>query len=138
MKKLRKSGEKEEGPSLFYPVLPTVLPYDSGVSYLSLFLYFINDRSIRNCTSHSNADVSILHHPTSTRRRASSQEWRDPRLEAAERLASDLALISDWDKTNLVSFKVSRIPSRRVARHLHPQLTFFTTLYIIFFFRSSD
>ncbi len=75
----------------------------------TLFLLFINDRlSVTNCHIHSYADVSTLHFSTSFDRRPTLQDLQDSRLEAAERLTLDLALISNWGRRNLVSFNASK------------------------------
>ncbi|XP_050710739.1 uncharacterized protein LOC126995293 [Eriocheir sinensis] len=76
----------------------------------TLFLLFIDDLlSKTNCPNHSYADDSTLHYSTSFNRRPTLQELNDSRLEAAEHLASDLTIISDWGKKNLVSFNASKI-----------------------------
>ncbi len=74
----------------------------------TLFLLFISDLSVTNCPTHSYADDSTLHYSTSFDRRPTLQDLEDSRLEAAEHLTSDLALISDWDRRNLVSFNASK------------------------------
>ncbi len=74
----------------------------------TLFLLFISDLSITNCPFHSYADDSTLHFLTSFDRRSTLQDLKDTRLEAAECLTSDLAIISDWGKRNLVSFNASK------------------------------
>ncbi len=75
----------------------------------TLFLLFINALlSINNCSIHSYAADSTLHFSTSFDRRPTLQELQDSRPEAAEHLTSDLALISDWGRRNLVSFNASK------------------------------
>ncbi len=92
-------------------------PINTGVpqgSVLSptLFLLFFNDLlSVINCPIHSYADDSTLHFSTSFERRPTLQDLQDSRLEAAERLTSDLALFSDWCRRNLVSFNALKTSS---------------------------
>ncbi len=72
----------------------------------TLFLLFINDLlSVTNSLIHSYADDSYF--STSFDRRPTLQDLQDSRLEAAERLTSDLALISVWIRRNMVSFNAS-------------------------------
>ncbi len=92
----------------------SLIPINSGVpqgSVLSptLFPLFINDLlSLTICPIHSHADDSTLHFSTSFDRRPTLQDLQESRLEAAERLTSDLALISDWGRRTLVSFNASK------------------------------
>ncbi len=74
----------------------------------TLFLLFINDLSVTKCNIHSYADDSTLYFSTSFERKPTLHYLQDSRLEATERLTSDLALISDWDRRNLVSFNASK------------------------------
>ena len=89
-------------------------PINCGVpqgSVLSptLFLLFINDLlSLTQCSIHSYADDSTLHFSTSFPRRPTQQELYTSRQDAAERLTSDLSVISDWGKANLVLFNASK------------------------------
>ncbi len=61
----------------------------------TLFLLFISDLSITNCPIHSYADDSTLPFSTSFDRRPALQDLQDSRLEVAEHLTLDLAIISD-------------------------------------------
>ncbi len=91
----------------------TSKPINSGVSQGSvlsptLFLLFINDLlSLTNCPSHSYADDTTLHYSTSFDRHPNLQELQISRNDAAERLTSDFAIISDWGRRNLISFNAS-------------------------------
>ncbi len=82
-------------------------PINSGVlqgSVLShtLFLMFIYDvLFITNCPIHSYTDDLTLHFSTSCDRRPTLQGLQDSRLEAAECLTSDLAIIFDWGNRNV-------------------------------------
>ncbi len=49
-----------------------------------------------------------MHFSTSFDRGPTLQDLQDSRLEAAEHLTSDLAIISDWGRRNLVSFNASK------------------------------
>ena len=106
-------------------------PINSGVpqgSVLSptLFLLFINDLlSLTNCPIHSYADDSTLHYSTSFNRQPNSQELEISRNDAAERLTSDLSIISDWGRRNLVSFNASKtqflhLSTRQNLPHNYP------------------
>ena len=89
-------------------------PINSGVpqgSVLSptLFLIFINDLlNLTQCPIHSYADDSTLHYSTSFTRRPTSQELNTSRRDAIERLTSDLSVISNWGRANLVKFNASK------------------------------
>ena len=60
------------------------------------------------CPIHSYADDSTLHYSTSFNRRPSQQELNASRQDATERLTSDLSIISDWGRANLVKFNASK------------------------------
>ncbi len=80
-----------------------------SVLWPTLFLMFINDLlSITSCCIHSYADDTTLHYSTSFSSRPTLQDLDHSRLAASERLTSDLALISEWDRRNLVSFNASK------------------------------
>ncbi len=88
-------------------------PINSGVpqgSDLSptLFPLFINDLSVTNYPIHLYADDSTLHFPTFFDGRPALQDLQDCRQEAAQRLTSDLAIISDWGRRNLLAFNASK------------------------------
>ena len=75
----------------------------------TLFLLFINDLlNLTQCPIHSYADDSTLHFSTSFPRRPTQQELNTSRLDATERLTSDLSVISDWGRANLVLFNASK------------------------------
>ncbi len=91
--------------------LSTAVFHNPQGSVLSptLFLLFIDDLlSVTSCPIHSHVDDSTLHFLTSFDRIPTLQDLQDSRLEAAERLTLDLALISDWGRRNLVSFNASK------------------------------
>ncbi len=73
----------------------------------ALFLLFINDLSKRNCLIHSYADDSALHY-------SFFQELTQPtgvkqlKVGGCRTLTSDLSIISDWGRRNLVSFIASK------------------------------
>ncbi len=89
-------------------------PINSGVfqgSVLSptLFLLFTNDLlSLTNCPIHSYADDTTLHFSTSFKRQPNPEKLETSRNDATERLTSDLSIISDWGRRNLVSFSASK------------------------------
>ena len=80
----------------------------SSVLSPTLFLLSINDLlHLTQCPIHSFADDTTLHFSTSYNRRPTQQELNDSRQDAIGRLTSDLSLVSDWRKANLVLFKNS-------------------------------
>ncbi len=75
----------------------------------TLFLLFINDLLFSTtCPIYSYADDFTLHYSTSFISRPSQQALQASRLDAAEHLSSDLSIISNWGKRNLVSFNFSK------------------------------
>ena len=75
----------------------------------TLFLIFINDLlSSTKCPIHSYADDSTLHYSFSFARVPTQKQVEDARKVALEQLTSDLSLISDWGKKNLVVFNASK------------------------------
>ena len=90
-------------------------PINSGVPQghvlsPTLFLLFINDiLNLTQCHMHSYADNSILYFFTSFSRRPNQKQINDSRGDATEHLTSDLSLISDWGRENLVLFIASKI-----------------------------
>jgi len=75
----------------------------------TLFLLFINDLlSLTNCSINSYADDSTLHYSTTFDKRPSQLQLLNSRRDAAECLTSDLTIISDWGRRNLVSFNASK------------------------------
>ncbi len=86
----------------------------------TLFLLFINDllSSTQNHL-HAYADDSTLHYSTHFRHRSTQQELHNSRLEAAERLISDLSIISNWGQKKLSFFQCLKNPfSSFSSRHL--------------------
>ncbi len=92
----------------------TSQPITSGVpqgSVLSptLFLLFIHDLlSLTSCPFYSYADDTTLYYFTSFDRQPNLQELQISRNDAAECLTSDLSIISDWGRRNLVSLNASK------------------------------
>ncbi|KAL7641293.1 UNVERIFIED_CONTAM: hypothetical protein RMT77_008431 [Armadillidium vulgare] len=75
----------------------------------TLFLLFINDLlSITSTPIHSYADDSTLHYSFHFERRPSQQQLIEARRVALEQLISDLSLISNWGKENMVVFNASK------------------------------
>ncbi len=75
----------------------------------TFFLMFINYLpSITSCSIHSYADDTTLHYSISFSWRPALQDLDHCRLESSERLTSDLALISERGRRNLVSFNASK------------------------------
>ncbi len=84
----------------------TSKPINSSVpqgSVLSptLFLLFINDLSLINYPICSYVDDTTLYYSMSIDRRPDLQELEISRIDAAERLTSDLSIISNWGRRNL-------------------------------------
>ncbi len=67
----------------------------------SLFLLFMNDLSKTSFPIHSYANDNTLHYSFFFNNRPKQQELSNPRLEASERLTSDLSIISDWGRKKL-------------------------------------
>ncbi len=130
-------------------------PINSDViqgSFLSttLFLLFMNDLlSITDCPIHTYADDSTLHYSIIFKSRPSEIELHNARLDAAECLSSDLTIISDWGRRDLVSFNASKtqflhLSTRHHLPHTHPllfdktRLSPSSTLNILGLFLSND
>ncbi len=125
------------------------LPQGSVLSP-TLFLLFIKDfLSITDCPIDSYADDSTLQHSITFKRRPSQIELHNARLDATERLASDLSIISDWGRRNLVSFSASKTQFLHLStRHYLPdtyplffdntRLSSFSTLNILGLSLSND
>ena len=79
------------------------------LSYHPLFLLFISDcQNLTQYPIHSYADDTTLHFSTLYNRRPTQQELSHSRQDAIGRLTSDLSLVSDWGKANLVLFNASK------------------------------
>ncbi|WP_435331364.1 reverse transcriptase domain-containing protein, partial [Klebsiella pneumoniae] len=89
----------------------------------TLFLLFINDLlSLTNCPIHSYADDTTLHYSTSFDTYPNKQVTNIARIDAAERLTSDLSIISNWGKKNLVSFNAEKTQFLHIStRHDTPE-----------------
>merc|ERR1712035_158174 len=75
----------------------------------TLFLLFINDLlNLTQCSIYSYADDSTLHFSRSFPRCPTQQELHTSRQDAAESLTSDLSVISDSGKANLVLVNASK------------------------------
>ena len=80
----------------------------SGLSP-TFFLLFINDLLyLTQCPIHSYADDTTLHFSTSYNRRLTQQESSDSRRDAIGRLTSNVSLVSNWSRANLVLFNASK------------------------------
>ncbi len=101
----------------------------------TLFLLFINDLlSFTECPIHSYADDSTLHYSITFKSRSSQHELHSARLDATERLVSDVSIISDWSRRNLVSFNVLKtqflhLSTRHHLPYTYPLLSDNTLLY---------
>ena len=75
----------------------------------TLFLLFINDLlSVTSSPIHSYADDSTLHYSFQFEKRPTQQQLIDSRRMALEQLTSDLSLISNWGRENMVVFNASK------------------------------
>ena len=74
-----------------------------------LFLLFINDLlHLTQCSIYSYADDITLYFSMSYNRHPTQQEFSDSRWNAIARITSDLSLVCDWDRANLVLFNASK------------------------------
>src|ERR1700755_1995838 len=75
----------------------------------TLFLLFINDLlSITSSPNHSYAVDSTLHYSFQFGKRPTQQQLIDSRRVALDQLTSDLSLISNWGRENMVVFNASK------------------------------
>ncbi len=108
------------------------VPQGSNLSP-TLFLLFIYDLlPITDCPIHSYADDSTLHCSITFKRRPSQTELHDARIDATERLASDLSVISDWGRRNLVSFNASKTQFLHLSTRQQPPDVAKSTLQVSF------
>ena len=81
----------------------------SSVLSPTLFLLFINDLlNLTQCPIQSYADDTTLHFSLLYNRHPTQEKLNDSRRDAIGRLISDLSLVSDWGKTNLVFLNASK------------------------------
>ena len=91
-----------------YKSINSGVPQESVLSP-SLFLLFINDLlSVTSSPIHSYADDSTLHYSFHFERLPSQQQLIEARRVALEQLTSDLSLISNWGRENMVVFNASK------------------------------
>ncbi len=83
--------------------------FHSFVTSPTLFLLFINDLSITKWHIHFHADNSTLNYSITFKSRPSQIELYNARLDDTLRLISELSIISDWDRRNLVASNASKI-----------------------------
>ena len=77
---------------------------------------------LTHCPIHSSADDSTLHFSTHFTKRPTQQELLNSREEAIAHLNSDLSIISNWGRENLVSFNASKTQFLHLStRHNLPQ-----------------
>lgn len=96
-----------------------------ALSYHSLFSYYLSMIfSKTNFPVHSYADDCTLDYSTSfPKTQVPQQDLRNSRIETAERLTSDLSIISYWSKRNLVSFTSSKfLLLHLLSRHNFPEI----------------
>ncbi len=93
----------------------------------TLFLLFITDL-LYITEPHSYADDSTLHYSIIFKSRPSQNELHNARLDATEHLDSDLSIISDCGRRNLVSFNALKTQFLHLStRHHLPEI------YLLFF-----
>ena len=96
------------------------VPQDSVLSP-TLFLLFINDLNLTQCPIHNYADDTTLHFSTSYNRRPTQQELNDSRRDVIGRLTSDLSLVSEQSRANLLLFNASKTQFLQLStRHNFP------------------